>query len=274
MVYGNGYSQPQGYAQPHGYGQQYAPGQQAVPQAKLSTLGQLMNGGGAKAFFNTDSPIGAMVEGEVVSIEVSQVKDFQTKQPAFFQSGNPKQQIHIVLQTSLPPEDEDDDSRRSLWIKGWGVQVKALREACKKAGVKEPSVGDHMSMKYVGFGERGNAPQPPKVYEFTVKPASQAAVGDLLNTGEPAPAVPTTPAPVATPTPAPVAPATPAAPVPAAAIPTTAVSQPNVNDIKALLNIGKSEEEVAALMNTSVAVVHALAGAPQTPAVEQDSIAF
>ncbi|OFQ97012.1 hypothetical protein [Alloscardovia sp. HMSC034E08] len=263
MVYGNGYAQPQGY------GQQYAPGQQAVPQAKLSTLGQLMNGGGAKAFFNTDSPIGAMVEGEVVSIEVSQVKDFQTKQPAFFQSGGPKQQIHIVLQTSLPPEDEDDDSRRSLWIKGWGVQVKALREACKKAGVKEPSIGDHMSMKYVGFGERGNAPQPPKVYEFTVKPASQAAVGDLLNTGEPAPAVPTTPAPVATPTPAPVTPAT-----PAAAIPATAVSQPNVNDIKALLNIGKSEEEVAALMNTSVAVVHALAGAPQTPAVEQDSIAF
>lgn len=274
MVYGNGYSQPQGYAQPQGYGQQYAPGQQAVPQAKLSTLGQLMNGGGAKAYFNTDSPIGAMVEGEVVSIEVSQVKDFQTKQPAFFQSGNPKQQIHIVLQTSLPPEDEDDDSRRSLWIKGWGVQVKALREACKKAGVKEPSIGDHMSMKYVGFGERGNAPQPPKVYEFTVKPASQAAVGDLLNTGESAPAVPTTPAPVATPTPAPVAPATPAAPAPAAAIPTTAVSQPNVNDIKALLNIGKSEEEIAALMNTSVAVVHALAGAPQTPAVEQDSIAF
>ena len=274
MVYGNGYSQPQGYAQPHGYGQQYAPGQQAVPQAKLSTLGQLMNGGGAKAFFNTDSPIGAMVEGEVVSIEVSQVKDFQTKQPAFFQSGNPKQQIHIVLQTSLPPEDEDDDSRRSLWIKGWGVQVKALREACKKAGVKEPSVGDHMSMKYVGFGERGNAPQPPKVYEFTVKPASQAAVGDLLNTGKPAPAAPTTPAPVATPIPAPVAPATPAAPVLAAAIPTTAVSQPNVTDIKALLNIGKSEEEIAALMNTSVAVVHALAGAPQTPAVEQDSIAF
>ena len=268
MVYGNGYSQPQGYAQPQGYGQQYAPGQQAVPQAKLSTLGQLMNGGGAKAFFNTDSPIGAMVEGEVVSIEVSQVKDFQTKQPAFFQSGDPKQQIHIVLQTSLPPEDEDDDSRRSLWIKGWGVQVKALREACKKAGVKEPSIGDHMSMKYVGFGERGNAPQPPKVYEFTVKPASQAAVGDLLNTGEPAPAVPTTPTPVATPTPAPVTPATPAA------IPATAVSQPNVNDIKALLNIGKSEEEVAAIMNTSVAVVHALAGAPQAPAVEQDSIAF
>ena len=95
-----------------------------------------------------------------------------------------------------------------------------------------------------------------------------------MNTGEPAPAVPTTPAPVATPTPAPVTPATPAAPAPAAAIPTTAVSQPNVNDIKALLNIGKSEEEIAALMNTSVAVVHALAGTPQTPAVEQDSIAF
>ncbi|WP_423858968.1 hypothetical protein [Alloscardovia omnicolens] len=258
-MYANNYNQPQQPQQP----------QQSAQPVKLASLGQLMNGGGAKSFFTGDSQPGEMVEGEIVSIEVTQVNVFGKKQPDYWQNGDPKQQIHIVLQTQLPPVDSDDDGRRSLWVKGWGAHLKALRDAAKKAGVDEPHIGDRMRAKFMGFGERGKASQLPKVYEYTIIPASQAAVSNLMGGG-----ASSTPAPVATPTPAPVAPATPAAPVPAAAIPTTAVSQPNVNDIKALLNIGKSEEEIAALMNTSVAVVHALAGAPQTPAVEQDSIAF
>ena len=259
-MYANNYNQPQQPQQP----------QQSAQPVKLASLGQLMNGGGAKSFFTGDSQPGEMVEGEIVSIEVTQVNVFGKKQPDYWQNGNPKQQIHIVLQTQLPPVDSDDDGRRSLWVKGWGAHLKALRDAAKKAGVDEPHIGDRMRAKFMGFGERGKASQLLKVYEYTIIPASQAAVSNLMGGG-----ASSTPVPVATPTPAPVAPATPAAPVPAAAaIPTTAVSQPNVNDIKALLNIGKSEEEIAALMNTSVAVVHALAGAPQTPAVEQDSIAF
>lgn len=250
-MYANNYDQPQ-------YGQQSQPAQSQP--VKLASLGQLMNGGGAKSFFTGDSQPGAAVEGEIVSIEVTQVNVFGTSQPDRWQNGDPKQQIHIVLQTQLPPVDQDDDGRRSLWIKGWGIHLKALRDAAKKAGVDEPHVGDRMSAKFVGLGERGKAPQPPKVYEYTIIPASQAAVSNLMGGG-----ASSTPAPVATPTPA---------PAPASAIPAAAASLPNVNDIKALLNIGKSEEEVAALMNTSIAVVHALAGAPQTPAVEQDSIAF
>lgn len=256
-MYANNYNQPQ-------YGQQ-SQSAQSQP-VKLASLGQLMNGGGAKSFFTGDSQPGAAVEGEIVSIEVTQVNVFGTSQPDHWQDGKPKQQIHIVLQTQLPPVDQDDDGRRSLWIKGWGIHLKALRDAAKKAGVDEPHVGDRMSAKFVGLAERSKAPQPPKVYEYTITPASQAAVSNLMTGG----ASVSTSAPVSS-TPVPqVRPAAPAA----AAIPAAAASQPNVNDIKALLNIGKSEEEVAALMNTSIAVVHALAGAPQTPAVEQDSIAF
>lgn len=162
----------------------YVQQSQNVPEVKLDSLDSLMNGGGAKAFFNADSQPGATVTGEVVSTEVTQVTDFQSKQPAFWPSGQPKQQIHIVLQTSLPPEDEDDDGRRSLWIKGWGVQVKALRDACHKAGVKSPSKGDIMTAKFAGLGQRGNAPQAPKLYEYTIQPARQAEVDSMLS-GQP-----------------------------------------------------------------------------------------
>lgn len=157
---------------------------------KLDSLDSLMNGGGAKAFFNGDSRPGAQISGDVVSVEVTQVIDFKTKQPAFWPDGNPKQQIHIVLQTNLPHEDEDDDGRRSLWVKGWGVQIKALRDACRKAGVKAPSKGDVMTARFAGFGQRGNASQPPKLYEYEIRLAAQAQVDTVL--GEPAgqPAVP------------------------------------------------------------------------------------
>ena len=158
----------------------YVQQSQNVPEVKLDSLDSLMNGGGAKAFFNADSQPGATVTGEVVSTEVTQVTDFQSKQPASWPSGQPKQQIHIVLQTSLPPEDEDDDGRRSLWIKGWGVQVKALRDACHKAGVKSPSKGDIMTARFTGLGQRGTAPQAPKLYEYTIQPAQQAEVDSML----------------------------------------------------------------------------------------------
>lgn len=164
--------------------QQSVQNAQNTSGVKLDSLNSLMNGGGAKAFFNADSQPGAQVSGEVMSVEVTQVNDFKTKQLAFWPDGNPKQQIHIVLQTSLPPEDEDDDGRRSLWVKGWGVQIKALRDACRRAGVKAPSMGDVLTARFTGFGQRGNASQPPKLYEYEIRSAAQAQVDTVL--GEPA----------------------------------------------------------------------------------------
>lgn len=160
--YGNGYQQPQQYG---GY-----PQQTQQPTAKLESLDDLLSGSGAKSYFNGDSQPGATITGTLDLIETSQMRDFQTKQPSYWNDGRPQMQIHIVIQTNLhDPAVEDDDGRRSIWIKGWGIQLKAFREACQKAGIKKPSKGDQFTATFTGYGERGNAPQPPKVYEYHIQ---------------------------------------------------------------------------------------------------------
>ncbi|MFT8538163.1 hypothetical protein [Bifidobacterium aquikefiri] len=157
------------YPQQNNYGGGY--GQQTNPQpSNLPGLDDVLAGGGAKSYFNGDSQPGATISGTLDIIETSQMRDFQTKQPEFWNDGKPKMQIHIVIQTNLhDPTIEDDDGRRSIFIKGYGIQLKAFREACQKAGIKKPGKGDQFTATFTGYGERGNAPQPPKVYEYQIQ---------------------------------------------------------------------------------------------------------
>lgn len=178
-MFGQQPQQQYGYPQ-QGYG--YQP-QQRQP-AQLSSLGDLLAGNSAKAYFGANSQPGDTVTGVIEKIETTQVNDFQTKQPAFWNDGRPKEQIHVIIQTQLrDPSVEDDDGRRSLWVKGWGIQLKAFREACMQAGVKTPKPGDTITETYIGLGERGNAPQPPKVFSFRIEPAN--GVNNLLNGDQP-----------------------------------------------------------------------------------------
>lgn len=175
-----GQPQPQyGYPQ-QGYGYQ----QPQRQPAQLSSLGDLLAGNSAKAYFGANSQPGDTVTGVIEKIETTQVNDFQTKQPAFWNDGRPKEQIHVIIQTQLrDPSVDDDDGRRSLWIKGWGIQLKAFRDACRQAGVKIPKPGDTITERFVGLGQRGDAPQPPKVFEFHIEPAS--SVNSLVNGSQP-----------------------------------------------------------------------------------------
>ena len=178
-MFGQQPQQQYGYPQ-QGYG--YQP-QQRQP-AQLSSLDELLAGNSAKAYFGANSQPGDTVTGVIEKIETTQVNDFQTKQPAFWNAGRPKEQIHVIIQTQLrDPSVEDDDGRRSLWVKGWGIQLKAFREACMQAGVKTPKPGDPITERFVGLGQRGNAPQPPKVFEFHIEPAS--SVNSLVNGSQP-----------------------------------------------------------------------------------------
>lgn len=178
-MFGQQPQQQYGYPQ-QGYG--YQP-QQRQP-AQLSSLGELLAGNSAKAYFGANSQPGDTVTGVIEKIETTQVNDFQTKQPAFWNDGRPKEQIHVIIQTQLrDPSVDDDDGRRSLWIKGWGIQLKAFREACRQAGVKIPKPGDTITERFVGLGQRGDAPQPPKVFEFHIEPAS--SVNNLVNGSQP-----------------------------------------------------------------------------------------
>lgn len=174
--------QPQQYGvySQQGYGYQ----QPQRQPAQLSSLGDLLAGNSAKAYFDANSQPGDAVTGVIEKIETTQVNDFQTKQPAFWNDGHPKEQIHVIIQTQLrDPSVDDDDGRRSLWIKGWGIQLKAFREACRQAGVKIPKPGDTITERFVGLGPRGDAPQPPKVFEFHIEPAS--SVNNLVNGSQP-----------------------------------------------------------------------------------------
>lgn len=264
------FGQPQQYGYPQqGYGYQ----QPQRQPAQLSSLGDLLAGNSAKAYFGANSQPGDSVTGVIEKIETTQVNDFQTKQPAYWNDGRPKEQIHVIIQTQLrDPSVDDDDGRRSLWIKGWGIQLKAFREACRQAGVKIPKPGDTITERFVGLGPRGDAPQPPKVFEFHIEPAS--SVNNLVNGSQPQqpgmqqaqPAYPqqqyAPQQPMQAPNqgyaPAPVDPGNP----PAQAQPAQQVrlGQPQVDPMKVnqLKDMGKPPQEIAALLGVPVEAVTAV----------------
>ncbi len=264
------FGQPQQYGYPQqGYGYQ----QPQRQPAQLSSLGDLLAGNSAKAYFGANSQPGDSVTGVIEKIETTQVNDFQTKQPAYWNDGRPKEQIHVIIQTQLrDPSVDDDDGRRSLWIKGWGIQLKAFREACRQAGVKIPKPGDTITERFVGLAPRGDAPQPPKVFEFHIEPAS--SVNNLVNGSQPQqpgmqqaqPAYPqqqyAPQQPMQAPNqgyaPAPVDPWNP----PAQAQPAQQVrlGQPQVDPMKVnqLKDMGKPPQEIAALLGVPVEAVTAV----------------
>ena len=224
--------------QPYG-GQSYGTPTQSTPQAtpavNLPGLDDLLSGSG-KSFFNADSQPGASITGTVKNVEVTAYRDFQTQQPAYWKDGKPMTQIHIVLDTNLQ-EGSDDDGSRSLWIKGWGVQLRALTHACQVAGVKTPVAGDTMTATFTGLGERGQAPQAPKLYEYVIQHETTAA--QVIN---------------AQPQQAPQAAPQQAQPVaqqqyqPAPTTPVQTAPQLDVNQVRQLESMGKSPAEIAGFL--------------------------
>lgn len=141
-----------------------------------------------------------------------------------------------------------------------------------QAGVKIPKPGDTITERFVGLGQRGDAPQPPKVFEFHIEPAS--SVNSLVNGSQPQQpgmqqAQPTYPqqqyapqqpqqAPNQGYAPAPVDPWNP----PAQAQPAQPVQlgQPQVDPMKVnqLKAMGKPPQEIAALLGVPVEAVTAV----------------
>lgn len=179
--------QPQQYG---GYGRQpqqaygqppYGGFQQPTPQASGS-LDDLVADRGAKSFFDANSQPGASVSGVIDLIEKTQYRDYNTRQPGYWNDGKPMEQIHVILQTQLrDPSVDDDDGRRSVWIKGWGVQLGAFRAGMRLAGMQHaPRKGDRMTATFTGFDPKSKNPQnPAKLYEYVFEPAN--SVNGLVN---------------------------------------------------------------------------------------------
>lgn len=151
-------------------------------------ISDLLNASGGKSFkFAT---AGATITGKIVSAEVVQKRNFDTNELEFWADGQPVQQIRVALETpERDPADPEDDGQRSVYVKGWGDQLRALRAAIKAAGAADLEPGGTFTATYVRDGELppGKRGFPPKVYEYTYQRPT-ATAGILATTQEqPAP---------------------------------------------------------------------------------------
>lgn len=170
----------------------------------LSSLDQILAGGGATAKF--DAP-GDTYTGEIADIQVRQINDYDSGKPAFWDDGRPQEQIVVTIETT-EQNAPDDDGKRNIYIKGWGDQLKAFKQAAKTLG-RNPRAGDVFTASYIGDGEKKNPRfNAPKLYQYEIK-AGTAGLASLTGQAPAPAAAPAQPAPVQQ-APAPVAAAAPA----------------------------------------------------------------
>lgn len=162
----------------------------------------LLNSTGAKSF--PFPVIGASVTGTVLSAEIVQKRNFDTMELEVWDDGKPVPQVRIIVETTLrepvEPGEDPDDGHRSVYIKGWGNALKALRAAIKAAGAKDLLPGGTFTATY-----DGDIPLPPGKRGFPTKHYSYSYTAPSSTAGMLAtpPAAHAGPAVVATPTPAP-----------------------------------------------------------------------
>lgn len=169
-----------------------------------------------KAFFNKDSLIGESVTGVITEATVRQVNDFTTGKPKFWDDGNPVNQVVVSIDTDLR-DDADDTGERTLYIKTWGSQWKALKEAVRVLGTHQLSdalkPGNVITQSFTGLGKTGNG-FDEKIYTFQIKRGADPAL-NKINEPTTAGSDPWGEAPTPTPASAPAAPAAAAPSVPA-----------------------------------------------------------
>lgn len=263
-----GYPQ-QGYQQ--GYGQPPArPAVSMTPEQMLASI-ESQSSKGAKF----EQP-GTSISGIIENVTANQIRDFKSRQPKFFDDGQPQMQVLVTINTGVTdPMVEDDDGRRTVYIKGFGLQRHAWLQALHNAGLRkaaEVRPGDRFTATFTGFGEAKPGMNAPKLFEYVIEHQSPA---DLAMNQPQQPgmqqAQPTYPQqqyapqqPMQAPNqgyaPAPVDPWNP----PAQAQPAQPVQlgQPQqqadpmkVNQLKA---VGKSPQEIAALLGVPVEAVTAV----------------
>ena len=114
--------------------------------------------------------IGTAVSGEISHVFARQATDFDTKEPKFWDDGNPVMEPVIIL--------AGPDGLQTLYCGSAGLRA-ALREACRDAGVGLRP-GGYLAVKYEKDGEpfRKGA-NPPKIYQAAYDPPGRrrAATG-------------------------------------------------------------------------------------------------
>lgn len=165
-----GYPQ-QGYQQ--GYGQPPArPAVSMTPEQMLASI-ESQSSKGAKF----EQP-GTSISGIIENVTANQIRDFKSRQPKFFDDGQPQMQVLVTINTGVTdPMVEDDDGRRTVYIKGFGLQRLAWLQALHNAGLRkaaEVRPGDRFTATFTGFGEAKPGMNAPKLFEYVIERQSPA----------------------------------------------------------------------------------------------------
>lgn len=214
--------------------------------------------GGSKSAFTSDSLPGDTITGTVVSVDYKQVNDFNTGEPAYFPSGDPKMQFVIVIQTDQR-DDEDDDGRRTIYIPAWGSKKQALVDAMRAEGMRKASeafaTGNIFTATFVEELQKQNpqtrARYREKVYTYRIQRGSLAAADrdvDPWATTTQAPAPQATQPAQPAPAPAPAAPAPAPAPAPQQA------PAPQAGPIE-LIRAGLDDQQIATATGLPAATI-------------------
>ena len=215
--------------------------------------------GGSKSAFTSDSLPGDTITGAVVSVDYKQVNDFNTGEPAYFPSGDPKMQFVIVIQTDQR-DDEDDDGRRTIYIPAWGSKKQALVDAMRAEGMRKASeafaTGNIFTATFVEELQKQNpqtrARYREKVYTYRIQRGALAAADRDVD-----PWATTQPAQAPAPAPAPAAPAAPAPQAAAAPAPTPAAPQAPAQQAGPieLIRAGLDDQQIATATGLPAATI-------------------
>lgn len=144
-------------------------------------VNEMLMGGGARAFpFDN---MGDEVEGSILAMTKRQQTSLgDDPKPQYWDNGEPKMMIVIVLQTALRNFGDEDDGARSIYLRGGNPEVgtghgsstlTAVRDAVKRSGAKGMEHGGYLKLKWTGSGVAKRGFTAAKLYTAAYRPPNQ-----------------------------------------------------------------------------------------------------
>lgn len=142
------------------------------------------NTGSSFSFGKQGAQPGASITGTILDMAEVQRTNFDTKQPEFWDNGDPKMQYRVTLQTTLrDPENQYDDGKRDLYLdgrrkandNGTKSRLFAVLDAVRQAtGGQNLQKGATLTVTWVsGMGFSGD----PRNYEASYVPPAMSLGG-------------------------------------------------------------------------------------------------
>ncbi|MET0466907.1 MAG: hypothetical protein ABW007_27345 [Chitinophagaceae bacterium] len=140
--------------------------------ADRDEINEFLNGSTGKAF--PFDEIGDTVTGVIADMKKTQQTDMDSGKPLFWDNGDPKMMLRIVLETDLR-DDDDDEGMRSVYLRGGNFtaakgkgtsSLVAVKDAVRRSGSEKGiEIGGKLTMQYSGEGTKSNRGfSAPKLY--------------------------------------------------------------------------------------------------------------